>query len=437
MSWRDAVALAVTSVRRQLGRAILTVAAVALAAALLTALLTIAGTAKTRVLDQLAKGGPLSGIKVAAAEASPGDVDEDDPDPGKAKILDEAARREIAALAEVRSVLPVVTSSVYIIAPDSDRAGRPVPPFVDTAVGLDLSQPARLPVSITAGRLPTPTSSTEVAVTQSWLERFDIDRTEAATVLGTEIEAGAGRLDDSGPGRPAIRGRWVRLEIVGVVAQEAASGSLLVPLAQAQAGRTWTASGPDGGRTVGLSPSPYSGLLVVADGLDAIPRVRNRISTVGYSTSAPENLIASVRRYLRVVEIVLSAVGAIALAVAGLGITNALLAAVRERRREIGVLKAIGARDRDVLRIFLVEATVLGLLGGVVGAVLGDVAARGVGAVVNGYLRSQGLPGVEPEVSLVIPLAVTVAATLLALIGGTLPALRAAHLPAREAVGGS
>ena len=59
--------------------------------------------------------------------------------------------------------------------------------------------------------------------------------------------------------------------------------------------------------------------------------------------------------------------------VAALGITNAMLAAVRERRREIGVLKAIGARDRDVYRIFLVEAAVLGFVGGVLGTVAGLV----------------------------------------------------------------
>ncbi|MBA3956543.1 MAG: hypothetical protein H0X58_07755, partial [Acidimicrobiia bacterium] len=77
MSWRDALALAGKGVQRRPGRAVLTVLAVALAAALLTALLTIAGTAETKVLDELAKGGPLAGIKVAAAEPDPGQIDQD------------------------------------------------------------------------------------------------------------------------------------------------------------------------------------------------------------------------------------------------------------------------------------------------------------------------------------------------------------------------
>ena len=82
MTWRDAAALAWKGLLRRPGRAALTVLAVALAASLLTALLTIAGTAETRVLSELSKGGPLAGIRVAAAEADPEQVDNDNPRPG-------------------------------------------------------------------------------------------------------------------------------------------------------------------------------------------------------------------------------------------------------------------------------------------------------------------------------------------------------------------
>ena len=147
--------------------------------------------------------------------------------------------------------------------------------------------------------------------------------------------------------------------------------------------------------------------------------------------------MASVRNYLGVVEIVLGSVGAIALAVAALGIANALLAAVRERRREIGVLKAIGARDRDIRRIFVVEAGFLGFVGGVVGTLLGGAIALGVGELVNRFLVEQGLATVRLSLSLPILLGGVVGATVMALVGGVGPAWRAAKLPAREAVGGS
>lgn len=435
MSWRDAIALAAKGVRRRPGRAVLTLLSVALAAALLTALLTIAGTAETRVLDELAKGGPLAGIKVAAAQPDPGEVDRDNARPGEPKDLDDAGRARIAALPEVRSVLPVVTARVLVTFPARTVTGEPLDPFLETAVGVDLASASSLPVTVLAGRLPGADSVTEVAVTQGYLERVGLERSDAARVVGSEIEMAAGRLFPEGA-EPRVRGRWVRAQVVGVVAQEAGSGSLLLPVGQAQVARAWSQSGPDGGAALEVPSSPYSGLFVVAQGIDNVSRVRAQITAIGYSTSAPENLIATVRRYLRVVEIILSAVGTIALVIAALGITNALLAAVRERRREIGVLKAIGARDRDVLRIFLVEAAVLGTAGGVVGTALGWLVARGVGQVVNGYLTAQGLAGVRLGVPLAVVVGGVLGSTLLSLLGGAVPALRAARLPARDAIGG-
>jgi hypothetical protein len=265
-------------------------------------------------------------------------------------------------------------------------------------------------------------------VTSTWLARFGLERTDAARMLGLEIEVGAPRSFGG-----TIRARWTRLEIVGVVAQEATSGALLAPIEAVRPARAWSLAGRPDDR-LDIPSSPYSGAFVVARGLDRVASVRNGIHDIGYSTRAPENLIASVQRYLRVVEIVLAGIGLIALAIATLGITNALLAAVRERRREIGVLKAIGARDRDVLRLFLVEAGVLGVIGGFLGTLLGLGLASAVGVVVNGYLRNQGLEGVRPELPVTIAVAGLVGAGVLAVLAGGPPARRAARLPAREAV---
>ena len=443
MSWRDVVVLAARGVARRPGRALLTVLSVALAAALFSALLTISRTAQVRVLDQLADGGPLAGIEVAAAAPDPSQVDQDEARPGLPRDLDDRALRQIAALPDVRTVIPLVSTRVAVVAPDPLRLddgttatteagfGRERGPrglLFETLVGADVRRADDLPVSVLAGRLPRPGSATEVAVTTTWLARFGLDRTDAARMLGVEVEVGAPRVFAE-----SIRSRWTRMEIVGVVAQQATTGSLLAPIEAVRPARAWTMASLADGR-FDLPTSPYSGAFVVARGLDRVAEARNGIADVGYSTSAPENLIASVQRYLRVVEIVLAGIGLIALAIATLGITNALLAAVRERRREIGVLKAIGARDRDVLRLFLVEAGVLGALGGLLGTIFGMGLAALVGVVVNGYLRSQGLEGVRPELPLTVAAAGVLGAGLLAVLAGALPARRAARLSAREAV---
>jgi len=207
-----------------------------------------------------------------------------------------------------------------------------------------------------------------------------------------------------------------------------------VSLEQSRAARAWSAAGGTAGGRLEIPTSPYSGLFVIAKGLDRVNKVRADITDLGYSTSAPENLVASVQRYLRVVEIVLGAIGAIALVIASLGIANALLAAIRERRREIGVLKAIGARDRDVQRVFLLEAGALGLVGGTLGTAGGFGAALAVSAVVNRYLAAQGLAGVQLGLPVQTMVGAVVGSTVLALLAGALPARRAARMPAREAM---
>jgi putative ABC transport system permease protein len=433
VSWRDAIALAVRTVRRRPGRALLTVLAVALAASLLTALLTISTTAETRVLDQLSSGGPLAGIKVAAAEPDPGQVDQDDAQPGAPKTLDDEALGQISDLPEVREVIPIVSTRMFVITPSRDKDGRRVRPFMEDAVGVDLDRINQLPVTLTAGRMPVAGSTSEVAVTQGYLERLGLERLDAPQVVGTELSMASGQVVDS----ERVRGRWTKVTIVGVVAQEASNGQFLASTEFVRNARDWSAAGVDGSRALDLPTSPYTGVFVVAQGIDNVSKVRAQITAIGYSTAAPENLLASVRRYLRVVEIVLSAVGLIALVVAALGISNAMLAAVRERRREIGVLKAIGARDRDVYRVFLVEAATLGFIGGVLGTALGWMIAAGVGQVVNGYLAAQRLVGVQLTLPWMVVVGGIAGSTLLALVAGTLPAVRAARLPAREAVSGT
>jgi len=433
VSWRDAIALAVKTVRRRPGRAVLTVLAVTLAASLLTALLTISTTAETRVLNQLSSGGPLAGIKVAAAEPDPGQVDQDNASPGDPKSLDDAALQRIQDLPDVREVIPIVSTRMFVITRARDKDDHRIAPFPEDVVGVDLTKINQLPITLTAGRLPTPGSLSEVAVTQGYLERLGLERLDAPQVVGTALEMASGQVVPN----ERVRGRWTKFTIVGVVAQEASNGQFLASTEVVDQARDWASAGIDASRALDLPTSPYTGLFVVARGIDNVSKVRAQITAIGYSTAAPENLLASVRRYLRVVEIVLSAVGLIALVVAALGISNAMLAAVRERRREIGVLKAIGARDRDVYRVFLVEAGTLGFLGGVLGTALGWLIAAMVGRVVNGYLAAQRLVGVQLTLPWMVVVGGIVGSTVLALLAGTLPAVRAARLPAREAVSGT
>ena len=452
MTWRDAVMFAARSVQRRLGRALLTVLAVALASALLSSLLIAGDVARSRVLDQVSRGGPLAGIKVDAAAALSGALDSDSPRRGAARNIDDTLRSRIRALPGVRSVLPVLAQPVWVVPPSP--ALLPSAPaallkkktiatpkeYGNGIVGADLRHANDLPITLLEGRLPDPNSTTEVAVTPAYIEHFGLDAKDRQYVVGTEVEFGsarsiAGIVASAETNRPSPRGRWVRALVVGVVAQDIdARVQIVVPEQVVRAARAWSTGGEDP-RIFGTPASPYAALFVVANGLEKVAPVRKAINDIGFTTSAPEQLIADVKRYVRVVEIVLTGIGLIGLFIAALGISNAMLAAVRERRREIGVMKAIGARDRDIRRMFLFEAGFLGALGGATGTAIGYGIARGLAGVVNNYLANQGFEGVRVGFPINVVLAGVVGAGLLALVAGTIPAQRAARLPARQAMG--
>jgi macrolide transport system ATP-binding/permease protein len=434
MRWRDALTLALESVTRRFGRTALTVLAVTLASALLVALATIVVTANSRVIRQVSKGGPITGIRVLAARAEPGQLESDDFRAGRPLDLTSASVEAIRSLPDVDAVAPVLVVETLAVPPETP--GGPERIF-ERMVGVDLRHPEHLPVSVLAGRLPAPGLSSEVAVTLGYLDRLHLDADEPEAVLGSFVDLAAAQVYRQIDGDIDYRGRWVHAEIVGVVAQDAGPGQFLVPIEQTQADRAWALRGVADGDRQPLPASQLTGLVVVAEALDRVGDVRAAITDLGFATSAPEQLISNVQRYLRVVDIVLGAIALIALVIASLGIANAMLAAVRERRREIGVLKAIGARDRDVLRAFLLESAFVGAIGGALGTALGTAVAGSVGLVVNAYLTQQGLEGVRIVVPWLVLLGGVGGATLLAIGAGTAPALRAARLPAREAVGGA
>jgi ABC-type antimicrobial peptide transport system permease subunit len=408
MRWTDAVGLAVRGVSRRRGRALLTVMAVALAATLLTALLAMASTAKSRVLGQLTQGGPLAGIRIADVGGT----------------LDDAALETVRELPDVAAASPVLVLRQAVM--PVMEAG-PAHPFLDGVVGVDLSRADLLPVTVLAGRLPAPGSRTGVAVTESFLHRVGLDRDNPLPVLGTGLELG---VRDGVLGSTTVASmRWSRAVVVGVIIQEAGAGGILAPIEPVLAAQAFadpTARRPR-----------YTALLVEARGLSGVGPARDQLAAAGFASDAPENLIATVERYLHVLEMVLTAIGSIALVIAALGIANALMAAVRERRREIGVLKAIGARDRDVRRIFLLEASLLGLCGGLVGTVAGWGLAHALTVWVSRYLMEHGLAGVSMGLPISILLLGVTGSTTLALVAGVAPAARAARLPAREAMGGA
>ncbi len=412
MTWRDCARLAAAGILRRRGRSALTALGVALGAALLVCLGSVSSVAESRAVEQFGQGLPVGAIKVAPARPLPYQLQSDEFEKAGPHRLGDPAIADFRQIPGVKDVLPI--EALFVLAVPANGES-----FNATMVGTNLSvDPASMPFSLVSGRLPNPHSLTEVAVTQQYA---------SSAPIGSELQLVEPRGSPSASTPPPTR--WVRATVVGILSSGYAGADLVVPLGQTSLARQWE-SPP-------ANASPYLQAIVVAASTDNVHSIREEIADLGYSSSAPEHVLGAVLRYLHVVDIVLTGIGAVAVVIAGLNIANAMLAAVRERRREIGTLKAIGARDVDVLRWFLVEASLLGLLGGIVGTATGGLMALAIGGQVSAYLEQQGIvldPPTLSDIPFTILAAGIAGSTLLAAIAALIPALRGARLPAKEAM---
>jgi len=179
----------------------------------------------------------------------------------------------------------------------------------------------------------------------------------------------------------------------------------------------------------------YSSLSVRVKDPSKIQGVEDAIKKMGFNTFSILDASHSLQQVFRVLYAFLGIFGSLALAVASIGIVNTLVMAILERRREIGIMKAIGASDRDVQKLFFAEAGAMGILGGIVGVVLGWAIGQVINFGTNIWLRSQSIP---PEHFWVVPWWLVVLGIvfsfLVSLISGLYPADRAARLDPVQAL---
>lgn len=183
----------------------------------------------------------------------------------------------------------------------------------------------------------------------------------------------------------------------------------------------------------------FDQVVVRATNRETTNTVSEAIREMGFGAGGAGQFLNELNKFFDTMRLMLGAIGGVALIVAAFGVANTMMMAILERTREIGIMKAIGATDRDVLTVFLLEAGLVGLLGGVTGVGLSLLIQNLVNSSIQNVSNQGGmmfLP-INPEQLggnlLIIPGELVIFALLLAtsvgVIAGIYPALRAANLP--------
>ncbi len=451
MKTRDLVDLAARNLREALFRNSLTTIGIGVGVASLVAMLSLGVGLQNLASNSLSHSGLFNAIIVtpqsnftgfgggrgrgnpaaAAAAATP------------IVPLDENARTQIHALPHVIEVYPEIRfpteihyngnpyPTVVAGIPESDRDGG----SFDGMQGHFFSAPdaseAILQIDLAKQLSDQPYSLLGKDLVLRYAER-------------TPLPAADGADSGAGGGGFSIVPHEEKLRVVGIVETEPSAGlgtfgrgRLLIPL---QLAEKLQASQTNDLRdlirdTTGSTKKTYDDLTVrVKDAVD-VQAAEDTIKKMGFSAFSLMDASRNLRLVFVVFDLLLGIFGGLALVVASLGIVNTLVMAILERRREIGVLKALGAADRVVQGLFFAEAAAMGLMGGVIGVAFGSAIARALNFGADFYLKRQQLPAITiAAVPLWLIAFAILFSTLVSLAAGIYPASRAAKLNPVEAL---
>lgn len=252
---------------------------------------------------------------------------------------------------------------------------------------------------------------------------------ETVDLYGQTLQLELGRFSDDGERET----RTVRLFVGGVLEETGGNAdyNVYMSLRDLEGLQTWVQ-----GERPNYNLDGYSQVLVIAEQDPQVTLdVTEQINNMGFFSLSTTSIVESLNSFFLVIQAVLGGIASIALLVAAIGIANTMIMSVLERTREIGLMKAVGARNRDVMAVFIAEAGTIGLLGGIVGVGVGIGIAQIVGAVVNNLTASADASATLTVVTpLWLPFFSIAFAMLIGLLAGIYPAFRAVQLDPVQAL---
>lgn len=451
MKARDLSELAARNLREAVLRNSLTTLGVAVGVASLVAMLSLGVGLQTLASQRLTRSGLFDAVFVTSPRNFRGPGRPPSAEPAakqNSHPLDEDVRQQLSKLPNVTEVYPQIRfvtevryagkseSTGVLGLSDSSRTSGAFDGMTGAFFSSPTAEEAILQIDFAKLLADQPSSLVGKDLILRYAERAALPKNASDEDL-LDSMMGSGT-----PGGISIVPREKKLRIVGVIESDPSAGiggfggaRVYLPLKTAE---HLHVAQPDDLQAfvAGNSGKPsYIAMTVRVHSPKDVPQVEAAIKQLGFATFSLLDATKGLRLVFTVFDLFLGLFGSLALTVASLGIINTLVMAILERRREIGILKALGATDRDVRSLFFAEAGAMGLFGGFFGVALGWLIGLALSWGTTIYLHSQNLPGVKiTYIPWWLALGAIGFAIAVSLVAGLYPASRAARLNPVEAL---
>ncbi|MGH9510705.1 MAG: ABC transporter permease [Terriglobales bacterium] len=459
MKLYDSAELALRNLRESVLRNSLTTIGISVGVASLVAMLSLGIGLQQLAARRLQKSGLFDTVVITSRRDLRGfnrGRNDNGPSAAESPELDEAARLKIARIPNVVEAYPDIR-----LITDLNFEGKP-----------HLAMVAALPFSASnndafdgmQGTFFSSEAAPEVILQKSFAEELlgrtpkrgeeDINVAQLGPpLLGKELtmryaervpapaSAASPANAESGNAAYSVVSHELKLKIVGVSDLDPdsmrglARARVFLPLKLAENLRMMESSGPRDAAESASSTPTYLTVSARVSSPSHVQEVEDAVKKMGFNTFSIIDATKSVRQFFAVLDLFLGIFGSLALAVASIGIVNTLVMAILERRREIGIMKAIGASDADVKGLFFAEAGAMGILGGILGVILGWIIGHVINFGTNIYLKREQFP---PENIWSVPWwlvgGAIAFAIIVSLLSGLYPASRAAKLDPVQAL---